>query len=232
MIRALFWDIDGTLLTTRKAGIVAWEDAVRTVTGVEIKLEDFPTAGLTDFEVGRRMLAHVGGSTDAATVTRAAEAYADALPARLPLRDGRVLPGVTAILDRLAGMPEIHSWLLTGNMRRGAAAKMAHFGLSDYFPSDGAFGDGIYERRDVAAAAWNLAERALPGLLPKEALVIGDTTHDIECGRAIGVRVLAVATGGVPTTVLAEALPWRLYETLPAPDDFLAELQHADRTDA
>jgi phosphoglycolate phosphatase-like HAD superfamily hydrolase len=26
-------------------------------------------------------------------------------------------------------------------------------------------------------------------------LVIGDTPHDIQCGRAIGARVLAVATG-------------------------------------
>jgi len=29
----LFWDIDGTLLTTAKAGVFAWNEAVRELTG-------------------------------------------------------------------------------------------------------------------------------------------------------------------------------------------------------
>ena len=35
----LFWDIDGTLLTTAKAGVFAWEDAVRELTGREFELD-------------------------------------------------------------------------------------------------------------------------------------------------------------------------------------------------
>ena len=34
----LFWDIDGTLLTTGKAGVPAWEAAVTEVTGRDFEL--------------------------------------------------------------------------------------------------------------------------------------------------------------------------------------------------
>ena len=47
----LFWDIDGTLLTTAKAGVFAWEDAVRELIGGEFELaahEDRRPDGLSD----------------------------------------------------------------------------------------------------------------------------------------------------------------------------------------
>ena len=41
----LFWDIDGTLLTTGKAGVPAWEAAVREVTAQEFQLASIRVAG-------------------------------------------------------------------------------------------------------------------------------------------------------------------------------------------
>ena len=38
-----------------------------------------------------------------------------------------------------------------------------------------------------------MLRRSLAG---KEIMVIGDTPHDIRCGRYIGAKVVAVATGG------------------------------------
>ena len=51
--------------------------------------------------------------------------------------------------------------------------------------------------------------------------VIGDTPHDIECANAIGVRTIAVATGGYSVEELREHQPWQLFEELPPPDEFL-----------
>jgi len=39
----LFWDIDGTLITTGKAGVPAWEQAIREVTGREFDLTSVGT---------------------------------------------------------------------------------------------------------------------------------------------------------------------------------------------
>jgi len=51
--------------------------------------------------------------------------------------------------------------------------------------------------------------------------VIGDTPHDIECANAIGVRTIAVATGGYSVEELREHHPWRLFDQLPPPAEFL-----------
>ena len=50
----LFWDIDGTLLTTGKAGVPAWEAAVKEVTGKDFQLSSIRVPGLTDFQIAAR----------------------------------------------------------------------------------------------------------------------------------------------------------------------------------
>jgi phosphoglycolate phosphatase len=44
--------------------------------------------------------------------------------------------------------------------------------------------------------------------------VIGDTPHDIRCARAIGARVLAVASGGATTKELSAMQPDWLVDDL------------------
>jgi phosphoglycolate phosphatase-like HAD superfamily hydrolase len=86
--------------------------------------------------------------------------------------------------------------LLTGNIRLGAEIKLRHFKLWDVFEM-GAFGDDHEERDQIAAVAQQRASRVLKeNLQGDQILVIGDTPLDIRCARAIGAKVLAVATGG------------------------------------
>ena len=48
----LFWDIDGTLISTGRAGMFAWNDSVRELTGREFDLRvQLRTAGLTDYQI-------------------------------------------------------------------------------------------------------------------------------------------------------------------------------------
>ena len=215
----LFWDIDGTLLTTGKAGVPAWEEAVRQVTGRHFQLSSIRVPGLTDFQIAVRTFELLGIEADDATLRRMVTQYEELLPSALPQKQGRVLPNVREILDRVRPRSDVRSYLLTGNTRGGARAKLTHYGLFDYFP-DGAFAEDAGERATIAARALELARRAGP-VRDNALFVIGDTPHDIHCANAIGARTIAVATGGYSVDELRSHHPWRVYAELPEVDEFL-----------
>jgi phosphoglycolate phosphatase-like HAD superfamily hydrolase len=215
----LFWDIDGTLLTTGKAGVPAWEAAVREVTGRDFQLSSIRVPGLTDYQIAVRTFDLLGLPADEATLRRMVRRYEEMLPSALPQRQGRVLPNVREILDALSPRPDVRCYLLTGNTRGGARAKLTHYGLFDYFP-DGAFAEDAGARATIAGRALELARRAGP-IGENATFVIGDTPHDIDCANAVGARTIAVATGGYTVEELEPHRPWRLYPELPPPDEFI-----------
>src|SRR5688572_4262781 len=151
--------------------------------------------------------------------------YEELLPEALPLKQGRVLPNVREILDRLVHRSDVRSYLLTGNTRGGARAKLTHYDLFKYFP-DGGFAEDPGPRSQIACRAIELARREGP-LAAAQAFVIGDTPHDIECGQAIGARTIAVATGGYSIDELTPHAPWLAVEQLPPPAEFLRLIDEA-----
>lgn len=213
---ALFWDIDGTLLTTGRAGAVPWETAVREITGRAFELSSIRVPGMTDYQIAAKTFELLGVEADDAALERMVRRYEDLLPAALPTRPGRVLPNVREILERLRDRPDVRSFLLTGNTRRGGRAKLAHYDLLQYFP-DGAFAEDTRERTTIAVRALDLARRAGAAA---DVVVVGDTPHDVACAHAIGARTIAVATGGYAVEELAPCRPWRLFAELPPADEF------------
>jgi phosphoglycolate phosphatase len=220
MTSVLFWDIDGTLLSTARAGVFALEEAAREVCGVEADFSELFTAGLTDAEVATvamKAAGHDASPDDVAAFLRSYEAH---LPERLHWRHGSVLPGVAEILEDLAGRPGVICLLLTGNTRAGAAAKLRHYGLERYF-AGGAFCTGVESREAIVRRARDFAAEHAGEELPPEAIfVIGDTPHDVRCGKAIGARTVAVASGPHGVDELAACDPWLLLEALPEPARF------------
>ncbi len=226
----LFWDIDGTLLTTAKAGVFAWDDAVREITGREFQLASIRIAGLTDYQIAVRTFESLGLDAGDDLVERLVRRYESLLPSSLPRRTGRVLPNVREILEAFHPRADVRSYLLTGNTRGGARAKLTHYGLWEFFPS-GAFAEDTRDRSTIAERALSLAREGGP-LEPDQAFVIGDTPHDIHCANAIGVRTIAVATGGYSVDELAPHQPWRVFEELPGPDEFRRLIGVADAAGA
>jgi phosphoglycolate phosphatase-like HAD superfamily hydrolase len=222
---ALFWDIDGTLLSTGKAGVMPWEAAVRTVTGRDFQLSSMRIPGLTDYQIAVRTFEMLEVQADEAEVQRLVRLYEDGLPAALPLRQGFVMPNVREILEHCGTRPDVRSYLLTGNTRRGARAKLTHYDLFKYFP-DGGFAEDPGPRSQIACRAIELARRDAP-ITGGSAFVIGDTPHDIECGHAIGARTIAVATGGYSIDELTPHDPWLAVEQLPPPAEFLRLIDEA-----
>ena len=215
----LFWDIDGTLLTTAKAGVFAWEDAVRELTGREFELVSMRIAGMTDFQIANRTFETLGIEADAAFLRRFVDRYGELLPTSLPKKRGSVMPNVREILEHLRGRQDVRSYLLTGNTRAGASAKLTHYDLMRYFP-DGAFAEDTGDRGSIARRALSLAK--LNGDVDEARMfVIGDTPHDVECARAIDARTIAVATGGYTFDELEAHQPWCVLRELPPVEEFV-----------
>jgi phosphoglycolate phosphatase-like HAD superfamily hydrolase len=211
----LFWDLDGTLLTTGRAGIFAFEEALAETTGLTSDLQRLFTAGLTDAEIAALILEGANGDASPDRVDDVLRAYERRLPATLHRRQGHVMPNVREVLEDLHARDDVRSYLLTGNTPAGARAKLAHYGLAQFFPDgDGAFCLGPGARVEIASRALPLAEHA------DAYYVIGDTPADIACGDAIGARTIAVATGSHTAEELAAHEPWALLEQLPPPAEF------------
>jgi phosphoglycolate phosphatase-like HAD superfamily hydrolase len=122
-------------------------------------------------------------------------------------REGAVLPGIVPLLDRLQSRDDVLVGLLTGNTRRGASLKLRHFGLDHYFDLGG-FGDDHVDRIDVAREALAAVTSRMKGVVDVNRMwVIGDTPGDVRCGRAIGAKVIAVATGDSTHEELAATNP-------------------------
>jgi phosphoglycolate phosphatase len=223
----LFWDIDGTLLTTAKAGVFAWEDAVRELTGRgDFALSSMRIAGMTDYQIAVKTFEVLGVNADDAFLRRFVDRYGELLPTSLPRKKGRVLPNVREILEHLRGRADVRSYLLTGNTRAGAKAKLTHYDLVDFFP-DGAFAEDTGSRSSIASRALQLARQAGP-IAEDRLFVIGDTPPDIECARAIDARTIAVATGGYSEDELKAHQPWRVFAELPSPEEFVRLIDDGD----
>jgi phosphoglycolate phosphatase-like HAD superfamily hydrolase len=228
----LLWDIDLTLLSTARAGVFALEDAAREVLGADPDYSELKTAGLTDSQIARMLMERHRVEESPEKVGAFLRAYETRLPARLPERRGQVLGGVKEILDDLRERPRVHSLLLTGNTEAGAAAKLAHYGLDGYFET-GAFCMDMDDRDAIARRALDVAEAAIgepPDL--ERTFVIGDTAHDIACGKAIGARTVGIASGVVSAEELRRHEPWLLWERLPVPEEFAQALALPARASA
>jgi phosphoglycolate phosphatase-like HAD superfamily hydrolase len=143
--------------------------------------------------------------------------YLRRLLRELPGRRGRVLPGVSELLERLESRGDVALGLLTGNAREAARMKLEHFGLDRYFPFGG-FGDRHVDRNDVAKDAlgeWR--RRRAAGDDGEQVWVVGDTPLDVRCARSIRALALAVATGAHTRTQLQAAQPDLLLSDLRDP---------------
>jgi phosphoglycolate phosphatase-like HAD superfamily hydrolase len=221
----VFWDIDGTLIRTGGAGLRAWEQAVAEVMGRSDGLAGIETSGISDAEIAVGVC-RAAGVDEAGTASRLLQALERLLPGDPHASDGRVLPNVREDLEALSARDDVVNMLLTGNIAANARFKLELFDLWRFFDAGGAFSVEGADRAGIARHARALAaQHAGRRLVGEQMVVIGDTPHDIACGKAIGARTLAVATGRVYDLAdLERAEPWRAFAALPDPGHLCATL--------
>lgn len=218
---AVFFDIDGTLIQTGGAGQLAFAETFADQFGVPQLSSRVSFAGRSDRAIAIDLMAEHGVGPNDENWSRFHDAYVGRLPDALARRKGRILLGVQALLESLRQRDGALVGLLTGNVRKGAQAKLSHYGLDQEFPFGG-FGDDTTCRNEIAGIAFRAAEQHLQVGLPANgaskrldgAMVIGDTVFDIRCARAIGAFAVAVPTGDTPADALRGESPDLLVETL------------------
>lgn len=216
MNHLLLFDIDGTLMFTHGVGRASVAAALHTVFGKPLSTDAVSFSGKTDPQIFREVLAAnaIPQDTSEALLPDVLREYTREMEARMPSGQITVLPGVFDLLDSLARKDDVAMGLVTGNLEPMAYLKLKYAALDGYF-SFGAFGSDSAHRPDLPGIALERA-RSTTGypLEGHHVTIIGDTEHDIACGRGIGARALAVCTGNYKAHDLVHHQPWALFEDL------------------
>jgi len=221
-MRLILFDIDGTLLWTNGAGRRAIQRALLDEMGTAGPIDEYRFDGKTDPQIVRELLT-LAGHPEAEAEERIAAVcrrYVGLLTAELqrPRPNMRLLPGVRELLAALepherAGRALVG--LLTGNLEGGAALKLGAVGLDPARFAVGAYGSDSARRADLPAiAAERAASRTGKRFGGADIVIVGDTPDDIACGRPIGARVVAVATGFFSVAQLQAAGAAHVFEHL------------------
>jgi len=216
MIKALFFDVDGTLVDSNEQHVTAWHDA-------------FAEHG---FHVERdEIRGQIGKGADMlvpALLPDASDDVREALSARQgELFKGKHLDTVKPFPQAAALVRHVHDSGRRVVLASSADAKeveqyIARLGIKDALDAMTTIDDAESSKPagDIFAAA--LAKVA--PLNPDEVIVIGDTPYDVEAAKKCGIRTVAVRSGGFADDVLRGSGAIALY------DDVADLLAHFDES--
>jgi phosphoglycolate phosphatase len=206
VIKAVLFDIDGTLLHTGGAGAVAWQRAFLELYEVEANIEEHTHAGMTDPEIAqivfREVLKRPGSAEERA---EAIGCYLGHLADAVAESEGYfVIEGIEEVLPRLVE-EGILLGVVTGNIEAAAHIKLARGDLNRYF-TFGGYGSDSRDRTELTKKALERgAEVSGHPLDPAETIAVGDTPRDVRAGHGAGIRVVGVATGSYAADELTDA---------------------------
>jgi phosphoglycolate phosphatase len=208
-MRALLFDLDGTLTRSGGAGSRALGQALHAKPQAVAELRKMRLDGMTDRAIARALLAAEGDQATPldqrmrgvpqAEIDAVLARYLDALALECAGNAYVALPGVAALIERLRSRSDVLLGLCTGNLARGAELKLTSAGLWGAFRFGG-YGSDAEPRPDIVRTAWKRA-RALGAT---DGLVIGDTPRDVLAAHEAGLPACGVGTGHWGIRELAE----------------------------
>lgn len=203
-------DIDGTLLRpSNKTHVAGYAIALRGVFGITIDISAIEMRGyqgMTDSAilVDLSEKNHIPRELAVEKLPKLCEYAAQYFLRHVESPDER-LPGAQQLINFFRRQ-EAPFGILTGNIRKIGDRRLEISLLSG--ATEGAYGDDSCVRADLVAIAQKRISHQLNRKVSlSELCIIGDTVRDIECARAAGIAVIAVATGGSTMDELEKASP-------------------------
>jgi phosphoglycolate phosphatase len=129
----------------------------------------------------------------------------------------RLYPGIKELVESLAKRHVLA--IATGKSRRGLERALRSSGLEACFQASRC-GDETHPKPHPAMLLELMAQTAMDAAA---ALMIGDTSHDLEMARAAGVDALAVSYGAHPEDGLRACAPLGCFPTVPSLQEWLTQ---------
>ena len=146
--------------------------------------------------------------------------YLDLLPQNLKSSEYRfrILPGAKEAIQRLSENPNYLLGIATGNVERGAKAKLERADLWQYFRLGGYGSDSKSRSGLVSKAIERAAEytdqKGLGRISNADIFVIGDTEFDIRSAHEVGVKSIGVRIGSSHVDDMIQEKPSFLVDSL------------------
>ncbi|WP_432401943.1 HAD family hydrolase [Wukongibacter sp. M2B1] len=219
----LIWDIDGTLIDSKGSGRRAMDEAFLNLFNIKEGFKGVNMAGRLDSQIIKK--AFEINKIEEMDFVRFLDKYEEMLKKELKCNtSSKVLPGINEILESTSSQENLFHVLGTGNCERGARLKLSHLGLDKYFEIGG-FGDEDAKRWQIIKKAIDKAKTFYKAdFSMKQIYVIGDTPLDIECGKILGIKSVAVATGGYSCDELEQYEPDYIFQSFEDFEEFLSIL--------
>lgn len=203
-MRLALFDMDGTIIDSQSLILAAMRAAFAAVGWAAPS--DSETRSIVGLSLDHA-IATLAPAMTRAEVERAVAAYKDHFIVLRAEMGGEaavpLYPGLLDLLESLHGVPDLLMGVATGKARRGLDHVYAAHDLGKHFLTSQT-ADLHPSKPHPAMVEAALAET---GVLPRDAVMIGDTEFDIEMGRAAGVRTIAVTWGYHPIERLTAARP-------------------------
>jgi phosphoglycolate phosphatase-like HAD superfamily hydrolase len=213
-MKMFLFDIDGTILLSGGAGKLAFDKVFLDLFNEEYIWDKIVPDGRTDPSIINELF-HKRFKRDPLPEEYDQVIKKYAIEMELALKEApnfRLMPNIEKVLDHLSNQENTSLGLATGNFENIAWLKLKRAKLDHHFHYGG-FGSDHIERPILTKKAYEKGVKHL-GDEPKEIFVIGDTIHDVKCGKHIGATTIAVTTGYTPKKELEKSNPDYLFDDI------------------